>query len=111
MLHHLRDDQEWQAVFAQLYRALKPGGSLWISDLIEHSSAAVQALMWERYGKYLSEFKGTAYRDQVFAYIAQEDSPRPLLFQIDLLREVGFSAVEILHKNSCFAAFGGLKAG
>lgn len=110
VLHHLRDDGEWKAVFLQLYRALRPGGSLWISDLVEHSSSAIQALMWERYGAYLTELKDTAYRDHVFAYIAQEDSPRPLLFQIDLLREVGFSTVEILHKNSCFAAFGAIKA-
>lgn len=109
VLHHLRDDSEWTGVFSKLYRALKPGGSLWIADLIEHSSAAVQALMWERYGEYLADLKDAAYRDQVFAYIAQEDTPRPLLFQLDLLREVGFSTVEILHKNSCFAAFGGIK--
>jgi tRNA (cmo5U34)-methyltransferase len=31
------------------------------------------------------------------------------MFQLDLLRSVGFSDVEILHKNSCFAAFGGIK--
>jgi tRNA (cmo5U34)-methyltransferase len=109
VLHHLRDDDEWKSVFSKLYQALKPGGSLWISDLIEHSSAAIQALMWERYGKYLTDLKDASYRDHVFAYIAQEDTPRPLLFQIDLLREVGFSTVEILHKNSCFAAFGGIK--
>jgi tRNA (cmo5U34)-methyltransferase len=65
--------------------------------------------MWEQYGNYLSQIKDEAYRDHVFDYIAQEDSPRPLMFQIDLLRSVGFSNVEILHKNSCFAAFGGIK--
>lgn len=109
VLHHLRTDAEWEAVFAKLYRALKPGGSLWISDLIEHSTTAVQALMWLRYGDYLTNLKDDAYREHVFAYIAQEDSPRPLLYQIDLLRAVGFRQVEILHKNSVFAAFGGLK--
>jgi tRNA (cmo5U34)-methyltransferase len=31
------------------------------------------------------------------------------MFQLDLLRQVGFQQVEILHKNSCFAAFGGIK--
>ncbi|MGN6554125.1 MAG: class I SAM-dependent methyltransferase [Verrucomicrobiota bacterium] len=109
VLHHLRDDAEWQSVFAKLHRALTPGGSLWISDLVEHSDARVQALMWERYGDYLSQLKNEAYRDHVFAYIAQEDSPRPLMFQLDLLRSVGFSGVEVLHKNSCFAAFGAVK--
>jgi tRNA (cmo5U34)-methyltransferase len=110
VLHHLRNDGEWQSVFSKLYRALKPGGSLWIADLIEHTSSPVQALMWERYGEYLTGLKDASYRDHVFAYIAQEDTPRPLLFQIDLLREVGFPTVEILHKNSCFAAFGAVKA-
>jgi len=111
VLHHLRGDAEWQAVFTKLHHALKPGGSLWIADLIDHSSAPIQTLMWQRYGEYLADLRDPAYRDQVFGYIAQEDSPRPLLFQIDLLREVGFADVELLHKNSCFAAFGGIKAG
>ncbi len=109
-LHHLRDETEWRAVFTKIFHALKPGGSFWISDLIEHSDAQVQSLMWQRYGDYLKGFKDETYRDAVFSYIAQEDSPRPLLFQIDLLRAVGFHSVEILHKNSCFAAFGGIKA-
>jgi tRNA (cmo5U34)-methyltransferase len=109
VLHHLRADAEWRSVFSKFYAALRPGGSIWISDFIEHSNARVQSLMWERYGNYLSQLKDDAYRDHVFAYIAQEDSPRPLMFQLDLLRSVGFREVEILHKNSCFAAFGAIK--
>jgi len=109
VLHHLRTDEEWRQVFSKLHAALKPGGSLWISDFIEHSNPKVQSLMWERYGAYLSQLKDEAYRDHVFAYVAQEDSPRPLMFQTDILRAVGFAEVEILHKNSCFAAFGAIK--
>lgn len=108
-LHHLRADAEWEAVFAKLHAALRPGGSIWISDLVEHSLPAVHALMWERYGRYLAELKGPEYREQVFAYIAAEDSPRPLMYQLDLLRAVGFRAVEVLHKNGCFAAFGAVR--
>lgn len=111
VLHHLRDTPEWHSVFAKLFACLKPGGSLWISDLIEHSDPRVQSLMWERYGAYLTQLKDETYRDHVFDYVRQEDSPRPLMFQLDLLRSVGFSDVEILHKNSCFAAFGAIKRG
>ena len=32
VLHHLRGEDEWRAVFEKLFRALKPGGSLWIAD-------------------------------------------------------------------------------
>ena len=109
VFHHLRGAEEWRAVFGKIYRGLRPGGSFWISDLIFHSTPAVQELMWSRYGDYLEGFKGEDYRRQVFEYIEYEDTPRPLLFQLDLLRECGFGEVEVLHKNSCFAAFGALK--
>ena len=110
VLHHLRGESEWEAVFARFHRALRPGGSLWISDLVSHELEAVQELMWRRYGEYLAGLRDEAYRDHVFAYIEQEDSPRPLTWQLNLLRRVGFSRVEVLHKNSCFAAFGGIRS-
>ena len=109
VLHHLRETEEWRNVFSKLHQSLRAGGSIWVSDLIEHTDARVQALMWKRYGDYLTQLKDEAYRDHVFDYILQEDSPRPLMFQLDLLRSVGFSQVELLHKNSCFAAFGAIK--
>jgi len=111
VLHHLRGAEEWRSVFEKIYAALKPGGSFWVSDLIEHSDSRIQELMWERYGAYLKQLKNESYRDEVFAYINQEDTPRPLMFQLDLLHTVGFEGVEVLHKNSCFAAFGAIKAG
>jgi tRNA (cmo5U34)-methyltransferase len=110
VFHHLREAAEWRAVFAKVFRALRPGGSLWISDLVEHSDPLIHKMMWQRYGDYLTSLKDEAYRDHVFAYVTKEDTPRPLMFQLDLLREVGFAQVEILHKNSVFAAFGARKA-
>jgi len=110
VLHHLRDDSQWRSVFTKFYMSLRPGGSVWIFDLIESSIPEVQATMRRRYGEYLTQLKDEAYRDQVFAYVKKEDTPRSLMFQLDLLREVGFSQVDVLHKNACFAAFGAVKA-
>jgi len=109
VLHHLRTDEEWRAVFTAFHRALRPGGSVWVFDLVESTIPAVQRLMWEQYGEYLCGFKGVDYREQVYAYVEREDTPRPLTYQLDLLREVGFSQVDVLHKNVCFAAFGAIK--
>ena len=110
ILHHLRGDSEWRDAFAAFHRALRPGGSVWIFDLVESSIPAVQLLMRQQYGEYLTRFKDEAYRDHVFAYVEKEDTPRPLLFQLDLLRQVGFAQVEVVHKNVCFAAFGAVKS-
>jgi tRNA (cmo5U34)-methyltransferase len=108
-LHHLRGDEEWELVFGAVHRALKPGGSFWVFDLVSHDPPAVQQLMWERYGQYLAGLKGPSYRDHVFAYVEAEDSPRPLAWQLALLARSGFQCVEVLHKNACFAAFGATK--
>jgi tRNA (cmo5U34)-methyltransferase len=111
VLHHLRDDEDWSSAFRKLYRLLSPGGSVWITDLVFHEQAAVQRMMWERYGEYLAAIGNAEYRDKVFAYIDREDSPRSVTFQLELLRSVGFDSVDLLHKNSCFAAFGAVKRG
>lgn len=108
-LHHLREADEWDRVFTAVYRSLKSGGSFWIWDLLHHEPAALQALMWQRYGEYLSGLKGPEYRDTVYAYVEAEDSPRPLVWQLDRLRSAGFRSVEVLHKSVCFGAFGGIK--
>jgi tRNA (cmo5U34)-methyltransferase len=109
VLHHLRTDDDWQTVFSKFRRALSRGGSIWISDLVQHTLKPVEAEMWNRYGQYLTNLKGESHRDAVFTYVEKEDTPRGLMFQLDLLRSAGFSQVEILHKNAVFAAFGAVK--
>jgi len=111
VLHHLRDDQDWESAFKKIYRLAATGGSVWITDLVSHETEPVQALMWKRYGEYLHSLGGKEYRNKVFDYIDKEDSPRPVTFQLELLRKVGFGYVELLHKNSCFCAFGAVKTG
>ena len=111
VLHHLRDDQDWESAFEKIYRLTAAGGSVWITDLVSHETEAIQSLMWRRYGAYLRSQGGEAYRKKVFDYIDKEDSPRPVTFQLELLRKVGFRHVELLHKNSCFCALGAIKTG
>ncbi|SRR6266568_8014715 len=109
VLHHLRDKHEWMGVFTHFYELLNPGGSLWIYDLVDHELPEVAGLMKESHGRHLESLGGPAFRDEIFGNIEREDTPRSLSFQLDLLREAGFERVDVLHKNSRFAAFGGLK--
>lgn len=109
VLHHLRTDEQWASVFARLFDVIRPGGSLWIVDLIRQENAAVQNLIWQRYGDHLVTMRDESYRDEVYAYVEKEDTPQTLPFQLDLMRQVGFRDVDVLHKNTCFAAFGGVK--
>jgi tRNA (cmo5U34)-methyltransferase len=114
-LHHLRSDDQWESMYQKMFYWLRPGGSLWVFDMIEHAHPALEKMMRARYGEYLYQLKGggTAgndYREKVFAYIAEEDTPRPLGYQLELMRKVGFRDIEILHKSVMGAAFGGIRA-
>lgn len=109
VLHHLRDDQDWETTFKKIYGLLKPGGCFMISDLITQDTEILNDYTWERYGDYLEELGGEDYRKKVLDYVDKEDSPRSMNYQLDLMKNLGFSKVEILHKNMCFGAFGGIK--
>ena len=104
VLHHLRTEEEWLDVFTKIFRSLRPGGSFWIWDLVEHDIPGVQEEMWHVYGAFLALLRGEAYRDHVYAYIAHEDSPRSIPFQLAILTRAGFGAVDVVHKSGCFAA-------
>ena len=109
VLHHLRDDSEWLSVFKKLHDSLTPGGSIWVFDLVEHDILAVQEMLWKRYGDYLVDFKDEEFREFVFNYIEKEDTPRSLLFQVEMMRKAGFKGPVVLHKNICYAAYGAIK--
>jgi len=109
VLHHLRDDNDWEGAFKKIFNLTAKGGSVWITDLVSHDHSNIHNLMWKRYGNYLESIGGIEYKNKVFEYIEKEDSPRSVIFQLKLLEKVGFSKVDILHKNSSFAAFGAIK--
>lgn len=109
VFHHLRTVQDWESTFHKVYQALSPGGSFWIFDLVTHENPAVQNLMQTRYGEYLCMLRDAAYRDHVFDYIEKEDAPRSITYQLNLLAQTGFTQIDILHYNTCFAAFGAVK--
>lgn len=109
VLHHLRDDADWEKSFGKIYDLLKPGGALFVSDIVTHEDESIQEEMWSRYGAYLEQLGARDYRDKVFEYIDIEDSPRSLTYQLELMKKVGFRKTDVLHKSSCFAAFVGIK--
>ncbi|MDR2172436.1 MAG: class I SAM-dependent methyltransferase [Planctomycetaceae bacterium] len=109
VLHHLRDDDDWADVFKKLYKLLRSGGCLMIADLVIHENNSLNEFFWQHYADYLEKTGGQEFRQVILEYIAKEDTPRSITYQLELMKKTGFKNIEILHKNICFAAFGGIK--
>lgn len=108
-LHHLRGDDEWELVFRNVYRALKPGGSFWINDIVIGETEALTEMM---INGWVSELKTQISEEEIEMYMQRyetEDTPRSLSYQLELMRQVGFSRSIVLHKHFNFAAFGAIK--
>lgn len=43
VLHHLRDDLDWETTFEKIFRLTAPGGSVWITDLVAHEIPSFRA--------------------------------------------------------------------
>lgn len=110
VLHHLREDTDWGDMFTRLHAWLRPGGLLFVADLVVFDDPAVHAFAWGRYGDYLRDLGGAEYQAKVFDYIEREDSPRSLRYQLELARTSGFADYDVLHRRSVFATYYARKA-
>jgi tRNA (cmo5U34)-methyltransferase len=116
-IHHL-SYLDKARLFAKLYRELKHGGLLLISDPVHPASAqseSWQFRMWLDWIKRTLEASGrgdkaSAYDDLPSGYKRKaENKPSGLFEQIQLLRQTGFRDVDCFWKYGIFAVFGGTK--
>jgi tRNA (cmo5U34)-methyltransferase len=108
-LHHLRGDEEWELVFRNVFKALKPGGTFWINDIVIGETDEITQMMLDG---WVSKLRKQVSSEEVEMYLDRyesEDTPRTLSYQLDLLKQVGFKETFVLHKHFNFAAFGARK--
>ena len=96
-------------VFGKVYKALKTGGTFWINDIVISETEEISQLMMDG---WLSILQKQITPEEIEMYMGRyesEDTPRTLSYQLDLMKQVGFSETMVLHKHFNFAAFGARK--
>ncbi|MFA5328351.1 MAG: methyltransferase domain-containing protein [Prolixibacteraceae bacterium] len=108
-LHHLREDEEWELVFAKVFKALKKGGTFWINDIVINETEELTAMMIDGWKSILRKQVAEHEVEMFLNKYESEDTPRTLSYQLDLMEKVGFRQTIVLHKHFNFATFGGRK--
>jgi tRNA (cmo5U34)-methyltransferase len=106
---HGRGQDKYQKLYQKIWRWLKPGGLFICYDHVLGANDKFTTLNiagWKRYME-LSQSVESTREGIVSTY--QEDDPLPLAAHLDILRQVGFQAADVLWKRDIFGIYAGVK--
>jgi len=109
-LHHVADPGEKKALFRRIFEALRPGGILVSGDCYP---AVHPELAAEHHNAWLRHLERSYSRAEAEGYLeawSDEDSCFPLTWELDWLREAGFTA-EVLWRADGVAVVLGVREG
>lgn len=107
-LHHLRTEREWESIFGRVYDALKRGGLFFVNDIVIGETPEIDAIMLNGWRSELQK-NVPGEVDFFMKKYETEDTPQTLNYQLNLMRDVGFSQTILLHKHFNFVTFVGVK--
>lgn len=109
-LHHLETYKDKLNFYKKIYAALKPDGMFINIDVVLGSDAALQSAYMQKWEAFMAQ---TVTREEIeqkwLQNYAAEDHPAPLTTHLDMLKECGFTAVDVVYKYYNFAVYTGKK--
>jgi len=111
-LHHLVTDEDKISFYGKIYESLRPNGVFFNADIILGSSKHLQNIYMEKWKSFMKKcVSEEEIEGRWLPQYREEDRPAKLLDQIDWLKDLGFSEVDIIWKYYNFAIYGGRKLG
>ncbi len=109
-IHHCRGVEEYGALYEKFAKALKPGGIFVCCDVVAGANDTLSQLNEQGWCSFLKE-QGleAAEVERILSNYQVEDSPLDCPSHLRLLKEAGFSTVDVVWKRSNFAVYIGIK--
>jgi tRNA (cmo5U34)-methyltransferase len=109
-LHHLEKDDDKMRSYRKIYSALNENGIFVNADVVLGSSERLQTVYMEKWLEFMAK---NVSEEEIMtkwlpAYRA-EDRPAKLITHLDMLRECGFSAVDVVYKYYNYAVYCAVK--
>ncbi|MDO9121358.1 MAG: class I SAM-dependent methyltransferase [Anaerolineaceae bacterium] len=109
-IHHCRGRAEYGGLYQKFEQALKAGGIFVCCDVVAGADESLSQLNENGWRTFLKE-QGLvdAEVDRILSNYHVEDSPIDCPLHLELLKEAGFSIVDVVWKRSNFAIYVGIK--
>ena len=109
-IHHCRGSVEYAPLYQKFANALKSGGIFVCCDVVAGADDTLSQLNENGWRAFLKE-QGleTAEVERILSNYHVEDSPLDLPSHLQLLKDAGFTTVDVVWKRSNFAVYVGIK--
>jgi tRNA (cmo5U34)-methyltransferase len=109
-LHHLENDNDKLAFYKKIYSALNQSGVFINIDVVLGSDGALQDVYMKKWKEFMSKnVSDEEINNKWIPTYYAEDRPSQLMSHIDMLRNCGFSCVDIICKYFNYAVYIGKK--
>jgi len=105
-LHHLESDGDKMRLYRKIHSALNPNGMFVNADIVLGENERLQSVNMEKWHEFLKRsFPEDEIQKKWLPTYYAEDRPARLLSHLDMLRECGFSVVDVIYKYYGYAVY------
>jgi tRNA (cmo5U34)-methyltransferase len=109
-LHHVKETSVKGQIYANIGRALRPGGIFANADCVMSAVAPVRNAAFDDWASFVAGHGATPQQiRQHFENWAKEDYYPPLATEMRLLADAGFTEPDCFWRVAPFTVFGGVK--
>lgn len=104
-LHHLETDKDKTALHKKIFKGLKKGGVFFNADITVSKNKGLQNKYLKKWEKFILKSMTEEFAKHNYGRYKREDRPSVLLDELERLKKIGFSHIEILWKYYNFAVY------
>jgi tRNA (cmo5U34)-methyltransferase len=105
-LHHLENDSDKLAFYKKIYSALNHGGAFINIDVVLGSDNALQDAYLKKWTEFMrANVSESEINNKWLPTYYAEDRPAALMTHLDMLKEIGFSCVDVIYKYFNYAVY------
>jgi len=109
-LHHLANDGDKKMFYEKIYNALNSNGIFYNADVVLGSNDYMQEFYMTKWKAFMSKnVPLEEIENKWLVNYKTEDRPTSLMNHINLLRDIGFSDIDVVWKYYNYAVYGGCR--